>query len=157
VISFPRLLRAISIPGIALCAVLAGGAAVAGSPGDPPATRVPKPVLETGKGDKCVEDTEFMRRNHMNLLKHQRDDTVHRGVRTERYSLNHCIECHAGGKNNRVVGTDRNFCQSCHTYVAVSLDCFECHASKPKVAGAAPAARAGSVAASSERAALRID
>jgi hypothetical protein len=145
----PRLLRVVPVACIAVWGALAAGTAMAG---EAPASRVPKPVLESGKGDKCVDDVEFMRRNHMNLLKHQRDDTVHRGVRTERYSLNHCIECHASRKDNRVAGTDRNFCQSCHSYVAVSLDCFECHASKPKTV-AAP--RAG--AAPSRAAAARID
>jgi hypothetical protein len=96
------------------------------------ATRVPKPVLEAGQGDKCVESTEFMRRNHMELLKHQRDETVHQGIRTRRYSLQGCIECHASRKNNSVIGDNQNFCQSCHSYVAAKLDCFECHASKPR-------------------------
>lgn len=73
-----------------------------------------------------------MRKNHMELLKHQRDETVHKGIRTTSHSLNGCIECHASRKNNSVVGSDRNFCQGCHSYAAVKLDCFECHASKPK-------------------------
>ena len=94
--------------------------------------RVPKPVIEAGKGEKCVESTEFMRKNHMDLLKHQRDETMHKGIRTRNHSLNGCIECHASRKNNSVVGSERNFCQSCHSYAAVKLDCFECHASKPK-------------------------
>ena len=96
------------------------------------ATRVPKPVLEAGQGEKCVENTEFMRKNHMELLKHQRDETMHQGIRTRKYSLNGCIECHASRKTNSVVGSEQNFCQSCHSYVAVKLDCFECHSSKPK-------------------------
>jgi len=95
-------------------------------------TRVPKPVIEAGQGKKCVENTEFMRRNHMELLKHQRDETMHKGIRTRNHSLNGCIECHASRKNNSVVGSDQNFCQSCHSYVAAKLDCFECHSSKPK-------------------------
>ncbi|MEK7875942.1 MAG: hypothetical protein AAB325_07130 [Pseudomonadota bacterium] len=111
------------------------------------ATRVPRPVIEAGKGEQCVESTDFMRRNHMELLKHQRDATTHQGIRTRNHSLNGCIECHASRKNNSVVGSDQNFCQSCHSYAAVKLDCFECHASKPKAppertafkqAGAAP-------------------
>jgi len=97
------------------------------------ATRVPKPVLEASQGEKCVESTEFMRRNHMELLKHQRDETMHKGIRTRSHSLQGCIECHASRKSNSVIGTDQNFCQSCHSYAAVKLDCFECHASKPKV------------------------
>lgn len=99
--------------------------------------RVPKPILEQGKGDKCVEDTEFMRRNHMKLLLHQRDQTVHEGIRTKKYSLTNCIECHASQKNNSVIGSNQNFCQSCHSYAAVKIDCFECHATKPKASAAA--------------------
>ncbi|MDP2239064.1 MAG: hypothetical protein Q8K18_02715 [Burkholderiales bacterium] len=111
-----------------LAAVLLSSGAVSAAD----ATRVPKPVLEAGQGEKCVENTEFMRKNHMELLKHQRDETMHQGIRTRKYSLNGCIECHASRKTNSVVGSEQNFCQSCHSYVAVKLDCFECHSSKPK-------------------------
>lgn len=93
---------------------------------------MPKPVIEAGKGEKCVENTEFMRRNHMMLLNHQRDKTMHQGIRTKNHSLKGCIECHASRRNDSVVGSDQNFCQSCHSYAAVKLDCFECHSSKPK-------------------------
>lgn len=78
-----------------------------------------------------MADTDTMRREHMNLLKHQRDRTVREGVRTTQYSLTGCIECHASSKNNSVIGARDNFCESCHAYVGVRLDCFECHASKP--------------------------
>ena len=104
-----------------------------------PAGRTPKPTIEAGKGDKCVEDTDYMRRNHMKLLLHQRDDTMHQGIRTKKYSLQNCIECHASKKNNSVLGSNENFCQSCHSYAAVKIDCFECHATKPK----APVSAAG--------------
>lgn len=96
------------------------------------ATRVPKPVIEAGQGEKCVENTEFMRKNHMKLLSHQRDKTMHQGIRTKNHSLSGCIECHASRKNDSVIGSDQNFCQSCHSYVAVKLDCFECHSSKSR-------------------------
>lgn len=98
------------------------------------------------KGDKCVRDTDYMRRNHMNLLKHQRDDTMRKGIRTTQYSLKGCIDCHASPKNNSVIGTKDNFCQGCHSYAAVKLDCFECHSSKPKAASAAPHAIAAAQA-----------
>jgi hypothetical protein len=94
---------------------------------------VPKPVIQKAKGDKCVEDTDFMRRNHMKLLNHQRDKTMHDGVRTKQHSLKNCIDCHAtadaSGKET-VLGKD-HFCQSCHSYAAVTIDCFQCHSSKP--------------------------
>jgi hypothetical protein len=120
-----------------MCLLLAllmntGVALAAPETGTEAAGRVPKPAIERGKGDKCVNDTDFMRKNHMTLLKHQRDETVHSGIRTKQYNLNGCIECHASQKTGRVTGSDENFCQGCHSYAAVQLDCFECHASKPK-------------------------
>ena len=119
--------------GLLLAPLMVFGVALA-APGTDLETqsRVPKPAIERGKGDKCVNDTEFMRKNHMTLLKHQRDETVHSGIRTRQYSLNGCIECHASQKSGRVIGSDENFCQGCHSYAAVKLDCFECHASKPQ-------------------------
>jgi hypothetical protein len=121
--------------GLLLALLMVSGVALA-TPGigSEAAGRVPKPAIERGKGDKCVNDTEFMRKNHMTLLKHQRDETVHSGIRTKQYSLNGCIECHASQKTGRVIGSDENFCQGCHSYAAVQLDCFGCHASKPKSA-----------------------
>jgi hypothetical protein len=119
--------------GLLLAIFVLSGVALA-APGIDSQTkgRVPKPAIERGKGDKCVKDVEFMRKNHMTLLKHQRDETVRNGIRTKQFSLNGCIDCHASQKTGRVVGSDENFCQGCHSYAAVQLDCFECHASKPK-------------------------
>ena len=128
--------RADWLPAMLLVLLMVSGLAFAApASGAESAGRVPRPVIERGTGEKCVEDTAFMRRNHMTLLKHQRDQTVHDGIRTKQYSLNGCIECHASRKTGSVgsvIGSDQNFCQACHSYAAVQLDCFECHASKPK-------------------------
>lgn len=92
------------------------------------------PKLDVGKGGgQCVEDVKVMRKTHMNLLSHQRDTTVHQGVRGQKHSLAGCVDCHASLKDNSVLGTNESFCQGCHTYAAVKLDCFECHSSKRKV------------------------
>ena len=96
--------------------------------------RTPKPVIEAARGGSCVETPEFMRRNHMKLLKHQRDDTLRGGVRTGKYSLKACVECHASKTGGSVADSSTQFCQSCHAYAAVKIDCFECHASKPPAA-----------------------
>ena len=93
------------------------------------------PVIPQGRGDACVEDTDFMRRNHMELLKHQRDETVIKGVRSEQYRLQECLSCHAvyGPDSTPVtVASPKHFCRSCHDYAAVSIDCFQCHASRPE-------------------------
>lgn len=107
-------------------------------PADTGASGVPMPVIPLGMGDSCVEDTDFMRRNHMDMLKHQRDETTIRGVRTKQYSLVECINCHAvtGPDLKAVSASDpQHFCRSCHDYAAVSIDCFQCHASRPGAGG----------------------
>jgi hypothetical protein len=95
-------------------------------------SRVPQPVIEAARGGQCVEDPAFMRRNHMELLKHQRDDTMRGGIRGAKYSLKTCIECHASQASNSVAAAPTNFCVSCHSYAAVKIDCFECHATQPQ-------------------------
>ena len=113
--------------GLIVLLMLAGAAFAADDGG-----RTPKPAIErAAKGEHCVADTAFMRRNHMDLLKHQRDDTVRGGIRGAKYSLNECIGCHAGTKTGSVASSQSDFCVSCHRYASVSIDCFECHSSKP--------------------------
>ena len=95
---------------------------------------VPKPKIPKGKGERCVEDTNVMRKDHMEFLLHQRDETVHKGIRTKKHRLTECLSCHVvNDERNLPVGSDdpRHFCNSCHAYAAVSIDCFECHQSKP--------------------------
>ena len=107
---------------------------------DTETARVPKPVLATPAGDKCVADPAFMRRNHPDLLRHQRAQTVHEGIRTQRYSLANCVSCHASRQTGRVTGSADAFCESCHRYAGVKLDCFECHSDARQGAVAATAA-----------------
>ena len=94
--------------------------------------KVPEPAK--GKGEQCVADTDFMRKNHPSLLNHQRDDTLRQGIRGNAYSLKECIACHAvtGEDAKPVTYKDpKHFCRTCHDYVAVTLDCFDCHNSVP--------------------------
>ena len=85
--------------------------------------------------EQCVESTDFMRRNHMEVLLHQRDQTVHQGIRTKQHSLAECVSCHAekdaDGKFVSINGAGQ-FCQGCHATAAVSIDCFQCHAARPE-------------------------
>ena len=97
-------------------------------------SRVPGPVITKGKGAQCVADTDYMRRFHMTVLVHQRDETMLRGVRTRKFSLKECVACHATtGADGKPVSINApgEFCASCHEYAAVSIDCFQCHATKP--------------------------
>ena len=92
------------------------------------------PKLDIGKGGQCVEDTQWMRKNHMHMLKHQRDEALRKGIRDEKISLKNCIECHASMKDDSVIARADSFCVGCHKYEAVKLDCFECHSGKRKSA-----------------------
>ena len=92
--------------------------------------------LDAPSGEPCVEDPATMRRAHWGFLKHQRDDTVRSGIRGSKHSLAGCIECHANAKDGSVLGSRTHFCEGCHAYVAVKLDCFECHASRTRAAQA---------------------
>ncbi len=122
-----RHIRTIATLLLAAALVLSVATARAGPP-----DWLPKPAR--GKGEKCVADTGWMRRNHMTALMHQRDATVHEGIHTGRFSLERCIECHAvNGADGKpvTIANPKHFCRTCHDYAAVQIDCFDCHASRP--------------------------
>ena len=94
----------------------------------------------------CVEETDFMRRNHMEVLKPQRDETVHHGIRATTHSLSGCTECHASRGDDGTplpVDDDQQFCGACHAFTAVSLNCFDCHATVPDAAPGSAAVLGG--------------
>jgi hypothetical protein len=87
------------------------------------------------EGGQCVRPTDWMRRNHMDLIQHDRDVTVHQGIRTVDGSLSECINCHVNqddsGAPMPVNGPDQ-FCAGCHEYIGTTLDCFSCHSTVPR-------------------------
>lgn len=89
---------------------------------------------EAAQLDSCVEPTDFMRRNHMEVIKHQRDETVHNGIRSTKHSLAGCIECHVSYTADATpipVNAEGQFCIGCHEFAAVGMNCFGCHATIP--------------------------
>ena len=114
------------LPASLIAIALISSTSIAGAP----KPDIPKAI----KGDQCVEETDFMRKNHMELLLHQRDKTVHEGVRTKKHSLKECFTCHVvkDADNKPVtVKNPKHFCRECHDYAAVKVDCFQCHTSVP--------------------------
>ena len=86
------------------------------------------------KQPQCVEPTDYMRRYHMDVLMHQRDKTVINGIRTKKHSLIGCINCHTAQDEQGQhipINAEGQFCESCHTYAAVQVDCFQCHRTTP--------------------------
>ena len=117
-----------SIIAVWLPALVLLGAGAAG------AEQMLSPVIPPAMGEHCVEPNDVMRRDHMQFLLHQRDETVHSGVRGTKYSLVGCIGCHVQ-KNAQgepiPVNAPGQFCASCHAFAGVSVDCFDCHAGVP--------------------------
>jgi hypothetical protein len=96
---------------------------------------VPLPEIPATKGEQCVEPKEDMRRNHMKFMLHQREDTMRRGIRTKKHSLKECIDCHVLPKEDGSyprVSSKEHFCNACHSYAAVHVDCFDCHSDLPE-------------------------
>lgn len=95
---------------------------------------VPKAKREANPETKCVEPVEIMRRQHMQFLLHQRNKTMHEGIRTPQHSLVECLDCHVQPGSD--IHSKEHFCTACHAYAAVRIDCFECHSSQPEPAAA---------------------
>lgn len=119
--------------------VLLAGMACLGLPlvaqSETPRPVIPEAASRFSDAQACVEPTEEMRKNHMNYILHQRDETMHKGIRTRQHSLEECINCHVpaedkDGQPMRIDSKD-HFCNSCHSYAAVNIDCFQCHADRP--------------------------
>ncbi|MFO1341498.1 MAG: hypothetical protein U1F53_25315 [Burkholderiaceae bacterium] len=108
-----------------LAALLLSGAAVWAAAG------TTAPAVERASAGPCVAAPDVMRREHMEMLRHQRERTVHLGERGAKASLQGCIGCHASTKTGSVAASEGDFCVACHRYAAVQVDCFECHSSRP--------------------------
>ena len=87
----------------------------------------PKLQQPTNGSTECVEATEYMRANHMDLLDQWRDTVVREDVRSytskagKDYTMSlsdTCLDCHSNKEQ---------FCDACHTYSAVDPYCWDCH------------------------------
>ncbi|MFP4039772.1 MAG: sulfate reduction electron transfer complex DsrMKJOP subunit DsrJ [Desulfosudaceae bacterium] len=92
----------------------------------------PEPELteKAKKAEKCVEATEFMTTEHMNLLDQWRERVVRDAERVyvnsegESFDMsltNTCLDCHSNYSD---------FCNKCHTYASVRPYCWDCHNTK---------------------------
>lgn len=91
----------------------------------------PQPAIpalaQEGQPQECVEATEYMRSNHMELLIEWKDDVQRHGERTyvntngEAFNnslQNTCLDCHSN---------KAEFCDQCHSYAGVDPVCWTCH------------------------------
>jgi len=101
---------------------------VSGSPVTAPELQYPTDSTQ------CVEAKDYMRASHMDLLNDWRDAVVREGRRDHVSALTGksydmslsrtCMDCH----NNKA-----QFCDACHTYMAVTPYCWDCHVEPKEV------------------------
>lgn len=135
------MIRAFRLLGaVAAAALVWAGSALPAAAADDGGVPVPH-LAAPAKGKTCVAPIDVIRRNHMDFLLKQREETVRLGIRGGKYSLTGCIDCHAAPDPkaaNPKVRTVDMFCEQCHAYAAVKLDCWSCHnpttTDDPKVA-----------------------
>lgn len=84
------------------------------------------------------QDPTVMIRNHPNFLMHKRGVVVYSGVRSKDESIERCVTCHVTkDASGQPVDFEnpKHFCTECHNQAAVTIDCFDCHNSKPIPSG----------------------
>ena len=103
------------------------------------------PIIPAAKGAHCVRPVAWMRKNHMTLLMRVRYEAVHEGIRNQDESLPGCLSCHVSklADGTYPAATSKKFfCNACHAYTGVSIDCFSCHNSRPDGGDAEAAVKA---------------
>lgn len=93
------------------------------------------PTIPQATGDPHPEGNDYMRRNHMKMMRHDRDLTMYDGIRPAHASIAACFDCHAVKDEEGIpvtVADERHFCRTCHDFAAVRIDCFDCHRSTPE-------------------------
>ena len=102
-----------------------------------------RPVLDMPQGEtECVEDTDYMRGHHMDLLEEWRNEVVRDG-NAEKYESESsgkeyeksltktCLmQCHLTGDVRK-----EDFCGKCHAYADVHPTCWDCHVQNPNQNG----------------------
>jgi len=116
------------IGGLAIVCALAAVPLWLGFSRGAKALALPRPV----SWDRCIEPREEMRKHHPALLASWRERVVRQGDRVHdrgdgrvvRISLTEtCLGCH---------GKASAFCDQCHAQSAVTISCWQCHATESK-------------------------
>ncbi|MGF7184568.1 hypothetical protein GGQ84_000652 [Desulfitispora alkaliphila] len=99
-----------------------------GQTSTPPEVSLDTPVIQQMDELKCIEDTEFMRSNHMEILSDWKDSVVRDGNRVyvaadgmeyEMSLQKTCMDCHSNKEQ---------FCDSCHDFSGQQTpNCWDCH------------------------------
>ncbi len=93
----------------------------------PPDLELDTPAIQQLTDKRCVEDTAFMRANHMKLLATWRDDVVRDGKRFYTATDGRTVEMSLTGSCLKCHSNKERFCDRCHDYAGVKPTCWNCH------------------------------
>jgi hypothetical protein len=93
----------------------------------PPDLDLDTPAIRQLTDKRCVEDTAFMRANHMKLLATWRDEVVRDGKRFYTASDGRTVEMSLTGSCLKCHSNKDRFCDRCHDYAGVKPTCWNCH------------------------------
>lgn len=98
----------------------------------------PKELALRDGETQCVEETDYMRVNHMQILKDERVNYVRHDdpYPGDKHSIRGCFTCHYQPEPSQVIANDpagQGFCTECHNYNGVKPGCLSqaggCHSS----------------------------
>ena len=98
-----------------------------------PAPSLDTPAISQLKDKRCVEETAFMRANHMKLLVTWREAAVREGNRHYSATDGRVFEAKLSGTCLKCHSNKQQFCDRCHNYVGAKPNCFSCHIIPPEV------------------------
>lgn len=88
----------------------------------------PNPVLPDKQDSvKCINNAEYMRSYHMDILNDWRDEVVRKGVRTYVSSSGEVITMSLTKTCTNCHSNKTEFCDQCHNYLGVTPYCWNCH------------------------------
>jgi len=93
----------------------------------PPAIEIETPAIQKLEEKRCVEDTAFMRDNHMKLLASWREDVVRKNIHTYTAKDGRTFEMALTGTCLRCHENKTRFCDRRHDYAGVKPSCWSCH------------------------------
>jgi hypothetical protein len=99
----------------------------------PPAIELDTPAIQNLMYKRCVEDTAFMRDNHMKLLASWRDSVVRKDIRVYRAKNGKIFEMSLTGNCLACHENKSRFCDRCHDYAGVKPTCWNCHINPEEV------------------------
>lgn len=99
----------------------------------PPEPSLDTPAIAALMEKRCVEETAYMRANHMRLLHAWRDSVVREGQRLYTTRDGKAVQASLTGTCLKCHSNQEQFCSRCHDYAGAKPNCMNCHINPAEV------------------------